>query len=675
MNRIFHIAGLTWVIVSLTVLGFGWPAAPFLAAGTAVLMLLLMFGRKRLPLWIFSAAAAVCFCAFSLLCHQWMDQRAHYTGTTQSVRGVVTDQIFLEHSAETHLRLSADNPPGLENARILLRSRLGVEETIGDVVEYSVRLDAANRAALRAQGFDFQAFTQSSRLLGRDERAAALPRLRQVMSGRFARLLPKGEGALLSGVLLGRGERIPQSVREDYAKAGISHLLAVSGLHLTVMLSLFSLLLQFSWFSRRERLLIEIALAFAFAALAGFSPSILRAAAMFALCRAALLLGRDSDGLNSLGFSIILFLLINPYAVFNISLQLSYLATMGINAFAEPMACWFSKALFATDFFSLSEDRPKPATVLSIVCVTLSAQILTAPLVCWQFGRFSLISPVTNLLTSLPVTFMLLLGMICAALGFVPFLEPLYRMTALGSGLLAKLVSLLAQGCASLPFASFPVQDDGIIFWLAASTLLLILLWYLRCTRRLIFWAMEWIACTLAAALCIHLVCWGHPITVSVSNYGDSVLILYGNQAALLGVPGRTGETDRLVSLMKDYKVTSLCLLIPEKSAQLETAAAKKLLRIYPPAETVSLDTCASLEGTLFGSVSISGAGNGIRLETGGFSLLKSFDMRPAAAHILINQRNEIVTIPELHLTKNSRYYGCTRIFLPEPKPFLEDTP
>lgn len=669
MNRIFHIAGLTWVIVSFTVLGFGWPPTLCLTAGA----LLLMAGRKRLPLWILSAAAAVCLCALSLLFHQGMDKRAAYAGTTQRIRGVVTDQLFLEHSVETHLRLSEENPPGLENARILLRSRLGVEETVGDVVEYSVGLDPGDYA-LRGRGFHFQAFGQSGRLLGRDGRNT-LPRVRQTMAGRFVRLLPNGEGALLAGVLLGRGEGITQTLRENYAKAGISHLLAVSGLHLTVVLSLFSLLLQMSLFSRKQRLLLEIALAAAFAALAGFSPSILRAASMFTICRGALLLGRDSDGLNSLGFSIILFLLINPYMVFNISLQLSYWATMGICAFMEPMACWLSKRLLGTDFFSLSEDRPKSAMVLSIICVTLSSQIFTAPLVCWRFGQFSLISPVANLLTSLPATLMLLSGMVCAGLGFVPFLEPLCRLAALGAGLCAKLVSALAGGFAGLPFASFPVQDDNVILWLAASTLLLILLWYLRSAGRLIVWAMEWIACTLAAALCIHLVCWGHPVTVCVPSFGDSVLIFYGNQAALLGTPGRTSETERLISLMKDYKVASLCLLIPEKDAHLETAAAKKLLQIYPPAEIVPLDTCASLEGALFGSVSISSAGNGVLLETGGYSLLKSFDMRPAAAHILINQRNEIITAPGLRLSENSRYYGCTRIFLPEPKPLLEDMP
>lgn len=673
MNRIFHIAGLTWVIVSFTVLGFGWPSTLCLVAGAAILTLLLMFGRKRLPLWIFSAAAAVCLCALSLLYHQGMDKRTAYAGTTQSIRGVVTDQLFLEHSVETHLRLSEENPAGLENARILLRSRPGVEETVGDVVEYSVRLDPGDHT-LRGRGFDFQAFGQSGCVLGRDKRGA-LSLARQTMAGRLARLLPKGEGALLAGVLLGRGEGIPQTLRKDYAKAGISHLLAVSGLHLTVMLSLFSLLLQMSWFSRKQRLLLEIVLSFAFSALAGFSPSILRAASMFALYRAALLLGRDSDGLNSLGFSIILFLLVNPHAVFNISLQLSYWATMGICAFTEPMSCWVSKQLLGTDYFSLCEDRPKSAMVLSAICVTLSAQILTAPLVCWRFGQFSLISPITNLLTALPATLMLLLGMVCAGLGFVPLLEPLCRLSALGAGLLAKLVSILAHGCANLPFASFPVQDDGVIFWLAASTLLLILLWYLRSAGRLIFWAMEWIACTLAAALCIHLVCWGHPVTVCVPSFGECVMVFYGNQAALLGIPERTAETDRLVSLMKDYNVTSICLLIPETSAQLETAAAKKLLQIYPPAEMIPLDTCVSLEGTLFGGVSISRTENGIRLETGGYSLLKSFDMRPAAAHILINQRNEMITAPGLRLSKNSRYYGCTRIFLPEPKPLLEDTP
>lgn len=668
MNRAFHIAGIAWIVVCLAVLGLGWPAAFLFAAGAGLYALLLLLARKRLPLWIFSATATVCFCSLCLWQYQDAGRlRETYLGTTCRIQGVVTDQILSDHAVETTLRLTGENPHGLKNARVLVRSRTGVEESIGDVVEYSLRLDASYPASLWARGFDFEAFGGQARLIGQAETAEVrLSRLRQAMEGRFLRLLPNGEGALLSAVLLGRTENLPNALRQTYSAAGLSHLLAVSGLHLTVMLSLAGIILERVRISRRLRLFLEMGMATGFAALTGFSPSILRAAMMLVLCRIALLLGRDTDTLNSLGFSVIVILLLNPYAVFSMSLQLSYLATMGIAAFTEPMAGGLGRILFRRDFFTLAETRPWTAAILSAVCVTLSAQALTTPLICWQFGRVSFISPLANLLAALPASAMLLFGIFCAGLGFFPSLRALCRLAAICAGLCARLVTWVAGLCASFPGASFPVQDDGVIFWIGAVTLLFAVLWYLHGTRAQILWAAEWAACALLVTLCAHLVFWGRPLAVCIPAYGETVMLLYGDQAAIIGVPGRISETEKILSLMSDYKIASLCLLIPEKEAQLETAAAHRLLRACPPEQIVPLDGCKTLEAALFGHTLLTREGeSALRIESGGISLLKTFGMEPGAAHILINGRNEIITAPGIHPVVNSRYYGCSRLFLP----------
>lgn len=667
MNLVFHIAGLSWVLVSLATLGFGLPVAAVFVAGAASFLSLLIIGRKRLPLWMASAAAAVCFCALSLLFHGGQARiRTEYTGALQTVRGLVTDQIFSDRSVETILRLTGDNPDGLENARLRVHSRPGVEESVGDVVEYTVRLQSS--PALWSKGFDFEAFATERRVVGQGTHRVWT--LRQAMASRLRRLLPNGEGDLLSGVLLGRTEKIPQTVREDYGKAGISHVLAVSGLHLSIMLALFGVLLQRRLFSRTQRILAEIGLALAFAALTGFPPSMARAVSMLVLSRAALLLGRDADALNSLGFSIICILLWNPYAVFSLSLQLSYLSTMGICAFSEPMSNWFSRAFFHRDWFALSEYRPKTAAVLSALCVPLSAQVLTTPLICWQFGRVSLISPITNLLIAFPLTIMLFLGMVCSLLGFAPILTPFCRLAALGAGHLARLITRLAHVCASLPGASFAIQNDSVIIWMAAVILLLILLWYLRCTGWQALWAVEWSVCALAAALCAHLVFWGHPLTVCVPNYGDTVLLLYGNQAVLLGAPKGESETDRLLALMSDGHVTSLSLLIPQERAHLESAAAQRLINAYKPEQILPLDEYTEITADLFGGAAVTRRGDMLEIKAG-ISIVKGFAMEPAAANVLINGSNEIIT--HLRLCQNSRYYGCTRIFLSMPEGVQED--
>lgn len=160
MNRVFHIAGIAWMLASLAVLGCGWPA--IVIGGIALLFLL---AYKRLPLWMRSAAAAVFFCALVLICAQsGMPDRRQYNGTTQLVHGVVTD---LDLSGRSFiLRLNQENPAGLKNARLRVYSRTGVEESIGDVVEYSLKLEGFGEISWMAQDLDFTAFGGASRLLG-----------------------------------------------------------------------------------------------------------------------------------------------------------------------------------------------------------------------------------------------------------------------------------------------------------------------------------------------------------------------------------------------------------------------------------------------------------------------------------------------------------------------------
>lgn len=648
MNRVFHVAGIAWMLASLAILGCGWPS---IAIGGIALLFLLAY--KRLLLWMRSAAAAVFFCALILACVEAQaPDRRQYNGTIQSVQGIVTD-LDLPGRSFT-LRLNRENPAGLKNARIRVYSRTGLEESIGDVVEYSLKLEGFGETSWMARDLDFTAYRGTSRLVGHASTLETrLSLLRDKMSGNLQQMLPNGEGSLLSAALLGQTEALPDSLRQIYAEAGLSHLLAVSGLHLSVLLSLFSLFLQQSWLPRKCRLSLEIFLAISFAAMTGMSPSILRAAFMLVLHRLALLLGRDADTLNSLGISVILILLFHPYGVFSISLQLSYLATMGICAFAEPMAGALGERL--------REESPRLYILFSMLCVTLSAQILTAPLVCWQFGQLALLTPVSNLLASLPASLMLVFGMPAAILSLIPMLSPLCRAAAFLAGLSARLVTWIA----GITGFSIPVQNDYAILWLAGSIGLFLLLWYLGAKRHHFLWAAEWSACTLAAVSCLHLVFWGHPMVICAPQYGHSILLIHEGQAVLIGSLEREKESERLAAVMKGANVKELALFLPE------TGPGNVFLPLagdFPPLQVIPLDSCKGLRAMVFGHVFLEQEEGAIRIKINGMELVKTFDMAPANAHILINGRNEIIAAPGQQAVQNSRYYGCTQLFLPMPK-------
>lgn len=360
MNRAFHIGGLVWFAAVLAAGTFGWDPLICAGIGAAVFAALLLKGR--LPLWTYSAAAAFCACMLSLAVYHALavEPAARWEGT-RWVRAVVTDRA--DYGSYARLSLTADRegmPAGLSGARIQVSAPAALAVAPGDVVEWELKLEVpeAERERLWADGFRFRGTVSGAPVVVGERPGGlrvALAEYRAGIRQNILHELPNEYGELLAALVTGRTEGLSPELRYDYSRAGISHLLAVSGLHLSVFVALIDALLAACFLSRRQRGIAEIAAVLFLMGLTGFSHSVVRAGVMLIVCRAALLCGRDSDTLNSLGFAVVLMLLCNPYAAFSTGLQLSYLATMGIAAASGPMTGWFSKRLCGVGGFTLEE--------------------------------------------------------------------------------------------------------------------------------------------------------------------------------------------------------------------------------------------------------------------------------------------------------------------------------
>ena len=116
---------------------------------------------------------------------------------------------------------------------------------------------------------------------------------------------------------------------------------------------------------------------------------------------------------------------------------------------------------------------------------------------------------------------------------------------------------------------------------------------------------------------------------------------------------------------MKGLQVKELSLFLPETTPG---EAFLPLADDFPPLQVIPLDTCNGFRGMVFGHMLLEQENDSIRMKINGLELVKTFDMVSVDAHILINGRNEIIAAPEQPVTQNSRYYGCTQLFLPMPK-------
>jgi competence protein ComEC len=190
------------------------------------------------------------------------------------------------------------------------------------------------------------------------------------------------EGALLKAMLLGDRGLTPEGVDRSFKQTGLSHLLAISGLHIGFLVALMVKLSALMKLNSRWAFALQILLLSAYCLMVGFTPSITRAVVMAVIYLGGRQLGRKSDVLNSTAVAAFLILLVHPASLMEISFQLSFIAVASIALFYRPI---------------LKRLGFLPFPIASMAAVTLSAQLGTLPLTIYHFNIVSPLSLLTNL--------------------------------------------------------------------------------------------------------------------------------------------------------------------------------------------------------------------------------------------------------------------------------------
>ncbi len=207
------------------------------------------------------------------------------------------------------------------------------------------------------------------------------------------RLFPEPEASLLAGILLGVESGIPPEVRQAFNDSGTSHIIAISGFNLTLIAS-FVIALFGRWLgARRGALAAGLAIGL-YTLLVGAEAAVVRAAVMAGLALLARRLGRQSDGLASLGAAALIMTAVNPRTMWDVGFQLSFAATLGLVLYATPLQERFEA--LASRRLGREAAHGLAGPVGEFVLFTLAAQLITLPLMAYYFGRLSLVSWVAN---------------------------------------------------------------------------------------------------------------------------------------------------------------------------------------------------------------------------------------------------------------------------------------
>jgi competence protein ComEC len=305
---------------------------------------------------------------------------------TEVERRVSTQRIVLEDVAVADTDVAG---------RLLVWALLYPEIDYGDRVVFNCRLERPEPI----EGFAYDAYLESQGILAvcmrpeyvdvqMPERASvigALLEVKQFFVRRLHEMLPEPHASFLAGLLFGGSSSLASDVKDDFSATGTSHILAASGFNVSLFSHPFLSWILGTRIGRRRGLMLTTMLVITYVLMAGATPAVVRAGFMAGAIILSKGVSRRASILNVLLLTVSLMFVLDPFVVRDVGFQLSCAATGGILAFSDRVGRHLA---FIPETFSLRTS----------FAASLSAIVVTLPILLWHFGTISLIAPFANLL-------------------------------------------------------------------------------------------------------------------------------------------------------------------------------------------------------------------------------------------------------------------------------------
>ncbi|WP_201003780.1 DNA internalization-related competence protein ComEC/Rec2 [Paenibacillus glycanilyticus] len=462
-----------------------------ISSAAALLLALVLVGQSTRRL------AVVCLIGCMLAAGErlWADARngsaldlpdasyeAEVTGTIVSAVEVDGDRAMFRVTADA-VRVGGEAAPRKVRERLLVQVRLAERPHQELAAAWhrggSVRLagELARPAGVsNSGGFDYRRYLESSQhvhwllkvkgigavqaapgpgwtaaaVLGRVDAA------RDWLGARMDRLYPADQSGYMKGLVLGIREDLDPEQFQQFSRLGLTHILAISGLHVAVFVYALGAVLRLLRLTRERLLLTLIAAVPFYVLLSGSSPSVVRAGLMTMLALLAARMDKLKDGLHLLAAAAVAMLIWNPSFIQDVGFQLSFAVTAGLILFVPPVR----RAM---------PNWRKGKSLLDLLAVTVVAQAVSFPLTVYYFNQFHLLSIPANLILVPFISFIVMpIGAVALVFGL---------LWPLGGQLLAA-VSVYANDWTFLLVSWLGEVDAVRTIW-ATPPLWWIAAWYL----------------------------------------------------------------------------------------------------------------------------------------------------------------------------------------------------
>ena len=288
---------------------------------------------------------------------------------------------------------------------------------------------------------------------------------------------PEETRGVVLGILLGDKSSIEEDVRQNFADSSLSHILAVSGTHISYVVICISVLFKKLKLNKNIRKVLKSLVLFMYLYLVDFSVSATRAVIMSTIVIMQMLFYRKQDTITTIAFSSIIILINNPYSILNIGFLLSYGGTIGIILFVNRISIESKE-----DFFQRFKRYLKDICIL-----TISAQTIIMPIIIYYFNTISFTFIISNIIASLIIGPIIMIGLVIIAISFfkIPIISLIIRFYNILIVILVRTADIISKIPMSKIYLKTPTTLE-IIFYYSVVFLIALLIYIKKSNRKFI---------------------------------------------------------------------------------------------------------------------------------------------------------------------------------------------
>lgn len=375
-----------------------------------------------------------------------------------------SSEILKRDETNVDMKNVETNEASFENILLLLNlkksNNLKEIPQYGDEILITGNIEKPN-GARNYMGFDYKSYLKSKKIYGTIETKEVeilsknnvnmfetlINKIQKNIKNNITNILGEEEAALCIGILIGEREAISEEVENDFKRSNLTHMLAVSGSHITYIITALANLLSKT--GKKFTKIFTIVFLLFFMALTGFTASVMRASIMGILVLMASLLNRKPDTINNLGISAFIILLINPFTLIDVGFLLSYGGTIGIVILNDKI-----------NKNKNSKNNRLLNYLVSSFSITLSANIIIIPIMAYFFSTISFTFWISNILAAPIMELTTILGFLVyfVSVIFIPFAKFLGLILNIFLNILLK----IAEFSSIIPGSSIYIKTPTI---------------------------------------------------------------------------------------------------------------------------------------------------------------------------------------------------------------------